>query len=560
MSALLKFRGLLAPYAGRLFLSLMLSVVTILAGVALLGVSGWFITATALAGAGAAFNIFVPSSLVRSMSFLRIAARYGEKLTGHDATLRVLSDLRSWLTAVLFPRLPLTRQSPRHGDLVGRLTGDVDALNSTLPVIAGPLLTSVVVGVAVAVMLCLLMPMTGALYALLFAAVTIVVPTVLVWSTRRLGRELSNLTADLRIRIFDAVKGHADLVVFAGQTRAVDAFGVSAERLAAVRRRIASRNALAASCLHLCTGAALLGVLWSGLGAHAVGGMSGPMLVACLLAVIGSFEAPTVLVRGLARFGTAAASAERLAELANTPPRVVDLARPVPMPDASDIRFEAVSFGYEPGALVLDRFSLAIGQGEHVVFRGPSGAGKSTLLALVPRLADPVAGRITIGGVDIRTVAQADLHSHVACLEQAAPLFLDTIRNNLAIARPATDAELWLALEAARVADWVRALPRGLDTMLAETGSSVSTGQGRRLCLARTLLSKAPILLLDEPTSGLDRKTELAFLRDLTQAAEGRTLLVVTHADLPDETGMRVVDIEPIAGEKGRRHYDFLDP
>lgn len=557
MSALFQFRGLLAPYAARLFLSLLLAVVTILAGVSLLGVSGWFITATALAGAGAAFNLFTPSSLVRGLSFLRIAARYGEKLSGHDATLRVLSDLRSWLTAVLFPRLPLTRQSPRHGDLVGRLTGDVDALNSSLPVIAGPLLTSVVVGVAVTIALVFFMPAAGLLYGCLFAAVTIAAPLLLVWSTRSLGRELASLTADLRVRVFDGVKGHADLVVFAGRERAVDGFDAATRRLARVRLRIASRNALAASCLHLCAGAALVGVLWVGLGAHAAGGISGPVLVACLLAVIGSFEAPTVLVRGLSRFGAAAASAERLAELANTPPRVADPARPISMPDAFDINFDAVTFGYEQGTPVLERFSLAIGEGEHVALKGQSGAGKSTLLGLVLRLADPNAGKITIGGVDIRTVAQADLHGHVAFLEQAAPLFLDTIRNNLAIARAATDADIWKALEDARVADWVRALPRGLDTILTETGGSVSTGQGRRLCLARTLLSSAPILLLDEPTSGLDRDTELAFLRDVSQAAKGRTVLMVTHADLPEDTGMTVVDIEP-AGHGNSSRLDSV--
>jgi ATP-binding cassette subfamily C protein CydC len=277
-----------------------------------------------------------------------------------------------------------------------------------------------------------------------------------------------------------------------------------------------------------------------------MGGISGPMLVGCLLATVGSFEAPSVLVRGLARFCLAAASAERLAELSHTPPRILDPAGPVCMPDAFDISVEAVSFAYEHGPLALDRVSLAVAEGQHVALKGPSGAGKSSLLHLMLRLADPLSGRIRIGGVDIRAVRQADLHRHVACLEQSAPIFLDTIRNNLTIAGQAGDAELWYVLEAARIADWVRGLPSGLDTVLAEIGSSISTGQARRLCLARTLLSPAPVLLLDEPTSGLDRETELAFLRDLHRAAKGRTVLLVTHADVPGDTGIRTVHLVPV--------------
>src|SRR5690606_35846581 len=147
---------------------------------------------------------------------------------------------------------------------------------------------------------------------------------------------------------------------------------------------------------------------------------------------------------------------------------------------------------------------------------GASGVGKSSLLHLLLRLDDPQAGAIRIGGKNIRDLAQAELHAHIALLSQQSPVFLDTIRNNLLIAAPdASDGELFAALVRTRLEASVRGLPRGLATVVGETGAPLSVGQVRRLCLARTLLSPAPVVLLDEPTSGLDRETELAFHIDI---------------------------------------------
>ena len=130
MKSLLFFAPLFRPHAGRLALALLLSLVTLAAGTALLGVSGWFLTATALTALGVSFNLFAPSAMVRGFSFIRILARYFEKLVGHNATLTLLSDLRRWLFGALFPRLPLADRSLRHGDLVTRMTADIDALDT----------------------------------------------------------------------------------------------------------------------------------------------------------------------------------------------------------------------------------------------------------------------------------------------------------------------------------------------------------------------------------------------------------------------------------------------
>jgi len=180
--------------------------------------------------------------------------------------------------------------------------------------------------------------------------------------------------------------------------------------------------------------------------------------------------------------------------------------------------------------LVFDGLSMDIAPGTRVAVLGPSGSGKSTLAALALKVAAPEAGRVLLGRVDTATSTAADVRARIGWLSQSTHLFDDTIRNNLLLARPDADAvALWGALDAARIGEAVRALPDGLDTWVGEGGARFSGGQGRRLALARTLLSPAPVLILDEPCAGLDAETERAFLATLNEVAEGRTVILIAH-------------------------------
>ena len=188
MSAILAFRPLYRAHRRGFLVALFLAILTLAAGTALLGTSGWFITAAALSTAGAAFNIFVPSSLVRGFSLLRILARYGERVTGHQATLRFLSDLRAWLFARLFPRAPVSAAGLRHGDLVSRLVADVDTLDSFFLVAVSPAVAVLAVGAVVAGLLALFLPAAAALYAPLLLAAAILVPLLALRLLRAPGR------------------------------------------------------------------------------------------------------------------------------------------------------------------------------------------------------------------------------------------------------------------------------------------------------------------------------------------------------------------------------------
>lgn len=545
MTALLSFAPLFRRQGGRLGLALLLGLVALAAGTALLGVSGWFLTAASLTTATAAFNLFGPSSLVRGFSLLRILARYAERLVGHDATLRLLADIRGWLFASLFKRLPFADRTLRHGDLVSRLTADVDALDTAFLVAIGPIVSIIVLGAAVSATLFLLIPGAGAVYAAALLAACLAAPALLALGTRRAGAGIVEASARTRMAVLDGTDGHADLIAFGAVDEARHGLARDAGDLAAARRRLAGWTALAAGTVQGLAGAALTGILWFGLGALEAGTVGGPLLVGLLLAAVGSFEAAGALVRSVAKLGAATAAARRLREMADAPPRILDPVQAVPLPEGGDLLLDRIVYGHEPGRPVLRGLDLRIGQGERVAVLGPSGCGKSTLLGLLLRLDDPQEGCVRIAGADLRTVAQADVHRRVALLGQDAPVFLGTVRENLLIGRAdATDADLWLALDRARLADFVRGLPDGLETFLGEAGRTLSAGQARRLGLARVLLSRAAVLLLDEPTCGLDRETELEFLADLKQATAGRTVLLVTHAGLPEGAADRVFRLE----------------
>lgn len=552
MKAILAFAPLFARLKRPMLLTLLLSLLTLAAGIGLLGLSGWFLTAAALSTLGSAFNIFAPSAGVRGLSFIRILSRYGEKLSGHDMTLRLLSDLRAWLFARLFPLVPLGRRFGR-GDLVSRLLADVEALDTLFLVALGPISTAVLAGLAMTVVLAWLLPGAAVVYALLFFAAVLLVPVGLVLASRAVGAEVVAAGAALRRLVLDGIDGHQDLALFGARGEAIASSGQAADRLSGARRRLGLHAAIAAALVQLLAGAALIGTLVAGFGALEAQQIGGPLLAGLLLAIIASFEASALLVRSATRLAGAAAAADRLQAIATSAPAITEPATPLPIPPGGSVQFEAVRFGYDPTRPIVDDLSFSIRTGECVAIAGPSGAGKSTIAQLLLRLADPDAGTVRFNGTDLRDLAGADLRKRIALMTQDAPVFLDTIGANLRIGRDtAGDAELWHVLEAVHLADFVRTLPAQLDAVVDEAGRTLSAGQARRICLARTLLSEADVVVFDEPTSGLDFETESAFLTELPVLTRGRAAIVITHAAVPPSF-TRVLDLR--AGKLSERRH-----
>lgn len=231
------------------------------------------------------------------------------------------------------------------------------------------------------------------------------------------------------------------------------------------------------------------------------------------------------------RLKQAEAALARLDEIIKAPVEVADPAKPVPVGDiAGSVRFENVGFAYPSGGVVFEKLSIDIRPGEVVALVGASGAGKTTFANLVPRFYDATSGRVLVGGLDVRDVAQNDLRAHIALVSQETILFDDTIAANLRIGKPdATDAELREAARKAGALAFIEASPEGFATRVGERGGLLSGGQRQRLSIARAFLKNAPILILDEATSALDSETEAQIQSSLEELARGKTVLIIAH-------------------------------
>ena len=494
------------------------AVLSALSGVALLALAGKGVAAGVAGLAGLAALVWL-----RPLVALRPALRWAERQATHAAGFSALADTRVWFFRRLAERMPGGIGHRGSGDLLGRLIADVDALDRLYLGVLVPAAGALAVVAAIA----LLLGAEPALLALVVLplAVALALPLLLAPAASRAAQEAAAARGALRAAAADPLVGLEDLLAAGAEGRAATRLTDADAALMAAQRRFAGRASIAGSLGGLLTQAALLGALAWGL----LGGVPA-MAVLALFLCVAAAEALGVMPRAGSALALAAAGARRLFEAADTPAPVQPPAAPGPEPADSTLRLNGVAFAWNPAAPVLRGIHLTLDPGERVAILGPSGAGKSSLAALLTRLRDPDAGRITLGGLDLREWDPAALRRRVVVLSQHARIFDDSIAANLRLAAPdAPDAALWRALAKAGLARMVEALPAGLETRCGEGGALLSGGEGRRLALARALLPPAANLLLDEPTAGLDAATERAFLRTLDAAAEGRSLLLVTH-------------------------------
>lgn len=536
-----------AAHRWRLVGSVVLFSVTMVAGTALLGLSGGFLTASALAGLaglGGSFNFFSPSAGIRALTMVRIVSRYFEKLVGHDATLRIARDLRVWFFARALPLAPGKLGNTRTGDLLARLMGDIAEVDGLFVRAIGPLLAMGVVTVA-ALLAAWLVYWPAALLLLLLALVIgLWVPLLAVRGGNRGEGERAQRRASLRTLAFEGLEGAADLLAQQAQGRWIVQVDEAARKVAGSDRH-RRRHLLTAQLLHgLCASAGLVAIIAIALDGHAAHGLA-PALAAALVfmtvALLELWAGAGLAWQSLVAGRVAAARLQAIVEQA---PAVVDPPRPQPLRVAetmTGLSIQGLRFAW-PGQArpVLDGLDLDLAPGQRIAIGGDSGSGKSTLSLLILRQADPQAGQLLWNGQDLRELALAQWHQQLAWMPQGAPVFAGTLAENLRLGDAgADDARLWEVLERVRLADWARATG-GLQQWLGENGATVSGGQARRLALARALLRPGPLVLLDEPTEGLDVDTANALLADLPAALGGRSLLMITHDALP----AGVVDVQ----------------
>ena len=532
MAAWWRLAPLFRPYLGWIALSLLASVVATLAGAGLMAVSGGFIASMAVAGAtGAEINYYTPSALVRLFAILRTGSRYGERVIGHEATLRVVAEARGWLFAKLAPLAPGALADLHSGEALARLKTDIDRLETAFLRLAAPLATAAIATLVIASFIVRYDARLAGLFVALALAGGVATPFAFSGRVKRAQVDAARLQGARRVALVDALDGLADLVAAgAYNRRAAEAEAQFAAQLACEARE---HGALAwtQSLVALAADFGVVGALGLGVLALSAGRLAAPDVTMLTLLVASGFEPLIPLPAAFAAWPAVSESVRRIIDLADRKPLVADPADPAPDAGGYAIALADVAYAYPNAPAALSGVSIDIAEGERVAVVGASGAGKTTLIDLMLRVRDPQAGEVRVGGVPARSLRLADLRRRFAVAPQFPHLFDRSLADNLRLADPrANEPEMRAALELVGLTPLVAELAGGLDADVGPRGAKLSVGQARRLAIARAWLAKRPTLLLDEPTEGLDATAERRMMDRLIASAGRRTVIALTHS------------------------------
>ncbi|WP_285574511.1 thiol reductant ABC exporter subunit CydC [Actinoallomurus iriomotensis] len=476
---------------------------------------------------------------VRAFALFRGGLRYVERLTGHDAALRVLADLRvrtyDALRRSADPSLGAAGAGGRDADLVQRMVADVESVQDLLLRCLLPAVVSWAVGLAAVVLSVVLLPAAGAVLAAGIVLAGAALPAVAALASRAGARRVAAARSDLAVRGLDVARGATDLAAFGATERFVARAEEAAARLERAERRSAAVEATMSALGTAVQGLTALAVLWM---ARRHGADAVPVTVLTLMALV-AVEAVLPVADAARRFVELRPAARRVTALLASAPPEPAVARRARVPARPGIELAGVRAAYGR-AVALDGVDLRVPFGRKVAIVGASGAGKSTLLGVLAG-ETRARGAVLLGGAPLDAYDTADVRAAVRGLTQDAHVFTASIRANLALARPdASAADLEAAARRAGLLGWIGSLPDGWDTPVANDG--LSGGQRQRLLLARALLADPPVLLLDEPAEGLDLPMADRLVTDVL--GDERTVVLVTHRLAPLKAADEIVVLD----------------
>ncbi|MDB5684185.1 MAG: lipid transporter ATPase/inner rane protein [Sphingomonas bacterium] len=461
---------------------------------------------------------------------------------------RVVADVRGAVQRNLLSLAPRFFEENRPSEIASRLTADTSVIEQIVGTTVSVALRNLVMGIGGVIYLFTLAPKLTAM--LLIGIPLIILPIVIIGRRlRTVSRTSQDRIADVGAMVAETLGAMKIVQAFGQERREAERFeGAVESAFATARRRITLRAVMTGVVIMLVFGSITM-VMWQGAVDVASGALSGGSIAAFVLTgglVAGAFGALTEVYGDLLR---GAGAAGRLAELLAATPeiRAPAFPRALPHPAEGRLSFDNVEFRYPTRKEVkaLDGFTLSVAPGEMVAVVGPSGAGKSTLFQLAQRFYDPESGIVRMDGVDLRDANPGAVRARIAMVPQETVIFAASARDNLRYGDwEAGDAALWAAAEAANAADFLRALPDGLDTFMGEGGARLSGGQRQRLAIARALLRDAPLLLLDEATSALDAESERLVQRALERLMVGRTTIVIAHRLATVRAADRIIVME----------------
>lgn len=497
-----------------------------LCAVALLGTAAWLIAQAS--EYPPVLTLTVAAVLVRTFALGRAFLRYAERLVGHDAAFRGLTELRVQVYERLERLAPVGLGRFTKGDLLNRLVLDVDAALDLPLRIVLPWAQATFVSVVTVAFLAWLLPGVGLLLGVVVVLALIVAPLIIGRTTRRAERLLAPRKAELASVVVTALHGCADL---SANGRIIDtttrAHAID-DSVTELSRRESFALGIGGGTATVLQGLAVCATLVIAIPAVVSGRIEPVWLAVVALLPLALIDVLATLPGSALAFQRLKGSADRIAGVMDSPDPVVDPVNPARLgTQPSDISLSDLSASWST-VQVLSGISFDLVAGRRLAVVGPSGSGKSTLAACLMGFLS-YQGSARLGDIEIRDVGGDDLREHISVLSQQAHIFDTTIAENIRLGREVEEQAIWLALEQAQLADWVRGLPKKLQTQVGTFGMSISGGEAQRLALARFLVQPRPIVVLDEPTEHLDSETAQDLERTMFDALAGFTTIVITH-------------------------------
>lgn len=534
MRSLFPFLALYKTHFGRLTLGIILAITSLTASIGLLSLSGWFLAASALVGSSLLFNFFYPSSGVRGLAIGRTISRYFERLVTHDATFRVLANLRIAVFSKLIPLSPAGLNRYRHSELLNRLVADVDTLDTLYLNLLSPFISAIMVILFMGIGLSFVSPLLAWVICGSLVVLLLIFPTLFYHLGRKLGKIAIESRATYRSQFIEWIQLNGEFLLFGVLSKATDRLKQTEQQWLKAQSYESQLGGLSNALLMFINGILVTAVIYLSAAAINVPQADNPeaLIALVVFCVLASLEILMPIGMAFLHLGQVIEAAERISEITAQQPTVqfngtaqwkqTEANQPL-------ISFNQVSFSYSPEhEQVLNHISFEIKKGERIAILGKTGSGKSTIFQLLTRNYDATSGEILLNGCNIKDYPEKTLRQQIAVLSQRVHIFSNTLRENLRFGNPqATDEALSEALAKVNLSYLLE--EQGLDLWLGEGGRPLSGGEQRRLGLARLLLSTADILLLDEATEGLDRDTEQQILKQILSHTQGKTLLMITH-------------------------------
>ncbi len=531
MGNIIRLLNLMRGQLGYMALGALLSLVALLANISLLAVSGWFLTIMAMAGlTGASINYFTPGAVVRFLAIVRTAGRYAERLITHEATFRILAQLRYYFYQQLLPLLPYYQVQFQSADLLTRMQQDIDNLDNFYLRILLPITVAVVSVPLVCAGVAYFSITLASILAMVLLVLGIGLPYLTYLMSKSQAKQKLVVNNQLQLALVDGVFALRELIMYQVAPRYNAHLLSLSQRLLDIEVTLQRYRSLANSTNFLLVNGLVIASFIILIPMAEQGLLASEYIASLALLMLVSVETVMALPLACQLLPHTLDSAARLFE-------IVDKPRPEfsgqEQAQQGDIVFKQLQFSYpEQSELALKDIDLIIKAGQKVAIIGPSGAGKSTLVSLLTGFWPTPMGQLTIADKDINHLDRESLRQHVALMSQTGHIFNATIADNLRLARPdATEQQMLDACEQVGLLEFIHGLEQGLNSWLGETGSGLSGGQRQRLQLAQVLLRNAPVLILDEPSKGLDNLSEQQVMARLFNQLEStqQTLIMVTH-------------------------------